>query len=290
MSDTIGIIGLGLIGMAAAERLLAGGMGVIGYDPVCERNDLLAQNGGVAVDAATVWMQADPVIAAVFDTDQVVGVIEQAPQNTGKRLVVFSTCDPDRMAGLGARARAKGITFIEAPLSGTSRQLARGEAVFLVGGDAAAIAGLAGIFAVLGRSHHHVGELGNGNRTKLAINLILGLNRAALAEGLVFAEQIGLAPAEFLELARGSAAASQVMDIKGPLMVAGDFAPQGRVSQSAKDFNLMRDAALARGQRLPFAELYLTMMQDCIDHGEADLDNAAIIKALARARSDIVQT
>jgi len=287
VTDTIGIIGLGLIGMAAAERLLASGMRVIGYDSVSERNDLLAQNGGAAVDAATIWMEADPVIAAVFDTEQVADIIEQAPRNTGKRLVVFSTCDPDRMAELGSRAQAKSIKFIEAPLSGTSRQLARGEVVFLVGGDATTIAGLTKIFAVLGQSHNHVGGLGDGNRTKLAINLILGLNRAALAEGLVFAEQIGLAPAEFLELARGTAAASKVMDIKGPLMVAGDFEPQGRVSQSAKDFNLMREAALARGQRLPFTELYLTMMQDCIDHGEADLDNAAIIKALARARSDI---
>jgi len=286
VTDTIGIIGLGLVGMAAAERLLASGMRVIGYDPVSERNDLLAQNGGAAVDAATIWKEADPVIAAVFDTEQVADIIEQAPENTGKRLVVFSTCDPDKMADLGARAEAKGITLIEAPLSGTSRQLAKGEAVFLVGGDATVAEGLTGIFAVLGRSHHHVGGLGNGNRTKLAINLILGLNRAALAEGLVFAEQIGLAPAEFLQLARRSAAASDVMDSKGPLMVARDFAPQGRISQSAKDFNLMRHAARARGQRLPFAELYLAMMQDCMDHGEADLDNAAIIKALARARSD----
>jgi 3-hydroxyisobutyrate dehydrogenase-like beta-hydroxyacid dehydrogenase len=190
------------------------------------------------------------------------------------------------MAGLGARAEAKGIAFVEAPLSGTSGQLAKGEAVFLVGGDAAAAAGLAGLFSVLGRSHHHIGGLGDATRAKLAINLILGLNRAALAEGLVFAERIGLAPEKFLDLARQSAAASQVMDIKGPLMVARNFAPQGRISQSAKDFSLMRDTALAHSQRLPFAELYLAMMQDCIDHDEADLDNAAIIKALARARSD----
>jgi 3-hydroxyisobutyrate dehydrogenase-like beta-hydroxyacid dehydrogenase len=287
VTDTIGIFGLGLVGLAAAERLLAGGMRVIGYDPVPQRNNLLAQAGGVAADTAAIWMQADPVIAAVFDTEQVADIIEQASENTGKRLVVFSTCDPNRMADLGGQAEAKSIKLIEAPLSGTSRQLACGDAVFLVGGDAPTIAGLSRIFAILGRAHHHVGELGDGNRTKLAINLILGLNRAALAEGLVFAEQIGLAPAQFLELARGSAAASKVMDSKGPLMVAGEFAPQGRVSQSVKDFNLMRDAALACGQQLPFAELYLTLMQDCIDHGEADLDNAAIIKALARARSDI---
>ncbi len=285
MSDTVGIIGLGLVGMAAAERLVAHGMAVFGHDPAPERADLLAQIGGVPADAAAIWRDADPVIAAVFDTDQVADVIEQAPEKTSKRLVVFSTCDPDRMADLGARAAAKGITLVEAPLSGTSRQLAQGEAVFLVGGDASAAAGLAGLFAVLGRSHHHVGGLGDATRTKLAINLILGLNRAALAEGLVFAERIGLAPEKVLDLARNSAAASQVMDTKGPLMVAGEFAPQGRISQSAKDFGLMRDTALARGQRLPFAELYLAMMQDCIDHGEADLDNAAIIKALARARS-----
>jgi len=160
VTDTIGIIGLGLIGMATAERLLARGMRVIGYDPMSERNDLLAKNGGVIADAATIWMEADPISAAVFDTDQVAGIIEQAPGNTGKRLVVFNTCDPDRMAELGAQAQAKGITLIEAPLSGTSGQLARGEAVFLVGGDATMIAGLTGIFASLGRSHHHVGELG----------------------------------------------------------------------------------------------------------------------------------
>ncbi|HSG95037.1 MAG TPA: NAD(P)-dependent oxidoreductase, partial [Afifellaceae bacterium] len=285
MTDTVGIIGLGLVGMAAAERLLAGGMAVIGHDPVSERSGLLAQIGGEPADVTRIWRDADPVIAAVFDTDQVAGVIEQAPENASKRLVVLSTCDPDRMAGLGARAKAKGITFVEAPLSGTSQQLANGQAVFLVGGDAAVVAGITRIFAVLAGADHHVGKIGDATRTKLAINLILGLNRAALAEGLVFAERIGLAPEKVLELARGSAAASQVMDIKGPLMVARDFAPQGRISQSAKDFNLIRDAALARGQRLPFAELYLAMMRDCMDHGEADLDNAAIIKALARARS-----
>ncbi len=290
MTETIGIIGLGLVGMAAAERLVASGMRVIGYDPVCQRNELLVQNGGESVDAATIWLQADPVIAAVFNTDQVADVIEQAPQSTGKRLVVFSTCDPDRMAELGERARAKTIRLVEAPLSGTSRQLAGGEAVFLLGGEATTIAGLSGLFDILGRSHHHVGGLGNGNRTKLAINLILGLNRAALAEGLIFAEQIGLAPEQFLGLARRSAAASDVMDSKGPLMVARDFVPQGRISQSAKDFTLIREAALDRGLRLPFAELYLAMMRDCMDHGEADLDNAAIIKALARAGSDDTPT
>jgi len=89
----------------------------------------------------------------------------------------------------------------------------------------------------------HIGKIGDGGRAKLAINLILGLNRLALAEGLVFASRLGLDPTVFLEVARASAAASQVMDTKGPKMVAGDFSPEGRVRQTLKDAHLMLDQA-----------------------------------------------
>ncbi|HEX2257023.1 MAG TPA: NAD-binding protein, partial [Afifellaceae bacterium] len=92
-----------------------------------------------------------------------------------------------------------------------------------------------------------MGAPGAGGRTKLAVNLILGLNRAALAEGLVFAERLGLSPARFLEVARRSAAYSQVMDIKGGKMIAGDFTPQGRIAQSLKDFTLILESAAAAG-------------------------------------------
>ena len=94
----------------------------------------------------------------------------------------------------------------------------------------------------------HVGKIGDGGRAKLAVNLILGLNRLALAEGLVFAERLGLDPAAFLEVARGSASYSQVMETKGPKMVRGDFSPEGRVKQTLKDCHLMLDQAAAVGQ------------------------------------------
>ena len=281
MTDHFGIFGLGLIGSALAGRLLAAGHTVTGYDPDPARGADLAQAGGSPGTPADVW-QAPTVLAAVFDTDQLAQVIEDAPQCDGTRLLAFSTCDPDRMAGLGDRAAAKGITLIEAPISGTSRQLAQGTAVLLIGGDAATAHDLAPVFATLAHAHTHVGALGNGNRAKLAINLVLGLNRAALAEGLLFAERIGLDPGDFLALAQGSAAASQVMGTKGPLMVARDFAPQGRISQSAKDFALIGEAACAVGLTLPFTETYRAMMADCIDEGQGDLDNAAIILAVAR--------
>ena len=130
---------------------------------------------------------------------------------------------------------------------------------------------------------YYLGNAGNGSRAKLAVNLILGLNRAALAEGLVFAERLGLDRAAFLEVARGSAAYSQVMDIKGPLMARREYRqPQSRVDQSLKDFRLMLDQARAAGQELPFASVYARLLEDCMQHGEGEWDNAVIAEAIAR--------
>ena len=96
-------------------------------------------------------------------------------------------------------------------------------------------------------TYFHIGKIGDGGRAKLAVNLILGLNRLALAEGLVFAERLGLDPAAFLKVARGSAAYSQVMDVKGAKMMRGEFAAEGRVTQHLKDVHLM----LEQAERVP---------------------------------------
>ena len=281
MTETIGIFGLGLIGTAIAERLLGSGHPVRGHDPDPERMKNLASIGGLPVTPKEVWT-ADKVVAAVFDTDQLAKVIADASECVGTCLVSVSTCDPERMPGLQEVAKAKGIDLVEAPISGTSSHLARGQVIFLVAGPEETTSRLAPFFEKLSRAHFHVGAIGNGNRTKLAINLILGLNRAALAEGLVFASAIGLDPADFLELAEQSSAASAVMAAKGASMAERDFAPTGRVAQSAKDFSLILEAAQKSDRDLPFARTYEAMMQDCLHHGEGDLDNTAILLAIER--------
>src|SRR5258706_87172 len=123
---------------------------------------------------------------------------------------------------------------------------------------------------------------GSGGRAKLAINLILGINRAGLAEGLVFAQRMGLDPAAFLPVARNSAAYSQAMDIKGKKMVAGEFSPQGYVHQSLKDFSLMLEQARRLKQRLPLGETYKALMEGCVASGESELDNSAVIREIRR--------
>jgi 3-hydroxyisobutyrate dehydrogenase-like beta-hydroxyacid dehydrogenase len=130
----------------------------------------------------------------------------------------------------------------------------------------------------------HIGKAGDGGRAKLAINLILGLNRLALAEGLVFAERLGLDPRAFLDVAKASAAYSQAMDIKGRKMVERDFKPEGFVHQSLKDFTLMRELAAKLGQDLPALELNRSLLEACLAAGEGDYDNAAVIEEIRRRR------
>src|SRR5581483_1308554 len=115
-------------------------------------------------------------------------------------------------------------------------------------------------------------------------NLILGLNRLALAEGLVFAERMGLDPAAFLQVARASAAASQVMDTKGPKMVAGEFSPEGRARQTFKDTGLMLDQAQRAGQQLPLLSVHADVLQACIRAGEGERDNSIVIEEIRRRR------
>lgn len=276
MTRTIGIFGLGLIGKALTARIHNAGWDAIGHDPDQAQMDAFATLGGTPVDAAKVW-QADFVLASVFDTDQLSAVIDTAPAVTGKTLVATSTCDPSRMDALADKADNRQITLVEAPLSGTCKDLAEGNAVFLVAGPGE---DLDWLFSALGRAHYHLGAIGNGNRAKLAVNLVLGLNRAALAEGLVFAKAIGLDQSDLLTLLQDTAAASAVMPSKGPKMVARDFSPLGKVAQSAKDFDLIARTA---NSKMPLVETYRSLVAECIAAGEGDLDNSAVLLAIERA-------
>ena len=281
----VGLVGLGLMGEVYARRLIAAGFSVIGFDVDAAKNERLAQIGGRAGTLADIARTCDPIVLAVFNTDQVEDVVERALLSAaaGKIVICTSTCDPDRVAALGARV-ADRLRFLEAPVSGTSEQVRQGDGVGLIGGDARIAQDAAAVLDALFPKRFHIGKAGDGGRAKLAVNLILALNRLALAEGLVFAERIGLDPAAFLKVARSSAAASQVMDTKGPKMVAGDFAPEGRVRQTLKDAQLMRDQARKAGQKLPLLEIHAEVLEACMRHGDGDRDNSIVIEEIRRRR------
>ena len=211
------------------------------------------------------------------------GGIAEAGGSDGRTVICTSTCDPDRLAAVAARVEPRGVRFLETPISGTSRQVADGDGVGLIGGERAVMDAAAPVLDAICPRRFYLGAVGNGSRAKLAVNLILGLNRAAMAEGFAFAARLGLDPVAFLEVARGSAAHSQVMDVKGPLMARREYGnPQSRVDQSLKDFKLMLAQARAAGQELPFATVYAQLLEDCVRRGEGEWDNVAILEAIRR--------
>lgn len=289
-----GLIGAGLMGTACARRLLQAGFEVLAYDVDEAKRAAVGKLGAQIADSiADVAKRCATIVLAVFNTDQVEQVVERkggvldamGDDSPPRTLICTSTCDPDRLAALAARVASRSAHILEVPISGTSRQVAEGGGVGLVGGDRAVMEQAASVLDAICPRRYYLGNAGNGSRAKLAVNLILGLNRAAIAEGLVFAERLGLERAAFLDVARGSAAYSQVMDIKGPLMARREFRnPQSRVDQSLKDFQLMLDQARAAGQELPFASVYARLLEDCMQNGEGEWDNAAIAEAIGRRR------
>ena len=286
--EPVGLVGIGLLGQAFAHRLLGAGFEVLGFDVDAGKTAKLAELGGrPAASVADLARRCDPVVIAVFSTDQVEEVIEREllrvwGERSGKIVLCASTCDPDRIAALAQRVATRGLRLLETPVSGASGQVSRGEGIGLIGGDADLMHAAAPVLRALFASYFHIGKIGDAGRAKLAINLILGLNRLALAEGLVFAERLGLDPELFLKVARSSAAYSQVMEVKGSKMIRGEFTAEGRIAQHLKDVHLMLDQAQRLRQPLALLEVHADVLEACVRHGEGDLDNSAVIKELRR--------
>jgi len=280
-------VGLGLVGAALGARLAGGGFAVLGHDRRSEACDAWASAGGqLAPTLALIGQQCTCVVLAVYDSADVQQVIEGPggllEGGATKTCIDCSTGDPDALQALAARMARRGVTFIEAPLSGSSEQIGVGAATMLLGGDRAAIDQHAALLDAISPQRIHVGGAGMGARAKLATNLVLGLNRAALAEGFAFAERIGIPAETFLALVLATPARSDAALAKGERMVREQFAPQSRIHQHLKDVELMLAAAQAAGQRLPLSEVHAALLRAAVLCGDGELDNAAIIRQLRR--------
>lgn len=295
----VGIVGLGLVGSALTGRLQRAGFGVLGHDHRSQASAAwAAQTGGAKASLQDIGRHCRTVVLAVFDTAGVLqvtegpqGLLQSLLQGHPQRVVAgpsvsalidCSTGDPQALEALAGRLAAQGIDFIEAPLSGSSQQISSGTATMLLGATLQALERHEAVLQALAPQRVHVGGAGMGARAKLATNLVLGLNRAALAEGLVFAERLGISPDAFLRLVLATPARSDAALVKGEQMVRGEFSPQSRMRQHLKDVQLMRAAALAAGQRLPLTDTHARLLQAAVDAGDGELDNAAIIRQLRR--------
>ncbi|MCX7152638.1 MAG: NAD(P)-dependent oxidoreductase [Proteobacteria bacterium] len=290
MTEGIGLVGAGLVGTALARRFLAAGYGLTAYDTDATRCRAVHDMGGrIAASPAAVAAEAQRIVLALPDSSVVGAVVEGRDgileSATLPRYIIDTTTgDPEYTAALAARLAAHRIGFVDATLSGSSTQVADGGAVVMAGGSEADFQACQDLLREISDKVFYLGAPGSGSRAKLASNLVLGLNRLVLAEGLVFAERLGLALEPFLALLKASPAYSAAMDAKGEKMLTGDFTPQSRVRQHHKDVGLILDYAARTGQDLPLSAVHLELMQSAIDAGDGELDNAAVIREIRRRR------
>jgi 3-hydroxyisobutyrate dehydrogenase-like beta-hydroxyacid dehydrogenase len=283
-AETIGLVGVGLLGTALAERLLGAGFAVLGFDVAPERRAALANLGGrPAASAAEVAHGCSRLVLSLPDTPVVEAVLRGLAPHLRAGMVVVDTTtgDPERTALVGADLARQGVHYLDATVAGSSAQVRAGEAVVMVGGDLSSGERCADLFACFAREWFHVGGWGSGARMKLVVNLVLGLNRAVLAEGLSLARACGLDLAETLRVLRAGAAYSLVMDTKGPKMIAGEFQPQARLSQHLKDVRLILAEAERVGALVPLSRLHRELLEAVEAGGWGEEDNAAVIRAFA---------
>jgi L-threonate 2-dehydrogenase len=285
---SVGMIGLGLMGAALSMRLINAGIAVIGFDiDAIKCKALKARGGELAVSAAELAARCRTIVVAVYSAEQVEALfaeIERTESLANKSMICTATCAPGEIMRIARRADAAGLPLIEAPISGTSAQVLDGTAMALIAGSAEAIAAAGAVLDILCPQRVNVGKIGDASRTKLAINLILQNNRAALAEGIAFAEALGLDPAAFLATAGKSAAYSRVMDTKGDKMLKRDFTPQSHISQTLKDAELILAEARHLNLSLPMTSTQATLLRTAIALEGPDSDSAAIIQAVRPSR------
>jgi 3-hydroxyisobutyrate dehydrogenase-like beta-hydroxyacid dehydrogenase len=275
----IGIIGLGLMGTALCERLLEHGYQVFVWNRTREKADSLIARGAVWSDRPT--RECDRVLISLYSSPIVADVVSQFSPTlrTGQILIDTTTGEPSDSIALAQRLADMGVHYLEAPISGSSEQTRRGEATVMVGGERATFDACSDLWPQLGKTVCYVGQAGTAAKMKLVSNLILGLNRAALAEGLAFAESIGIEPSAALEILRQSAAYSRVMDIKGQKMLTRDFTPQAKLSQHLKDVRIILKSAESVARDLPLSQTHRQLLERAESAGYGEQDNSAILAA-----------
>jgi 3-hydroxyisobutyrate dehydrogenase-like beta-hydroxyacid dehydrogenase len=278
----IGLIGVGLLGAALAERMIAAGKPLLGFDLDPSRAPRLKDLGGdFAASPNEISSKCEQIVLCLPDSGVVDAVINALGESlvAGTLLIDATTGDPDQTAVLASQLALRGVGYIDATIAGSSEQARRGEAVVIIGGADDHVRRAEEVLSSWSDRRFHVGSAGSGARLKLIVNLVLGLNRAALAEGLSLAESCGIDPVAALDVLKATPAYSSVMDSKGSKMIAREYAPQARLAQHAKDVRLIRELARRHGAPTPLSNAHSALLQAAIMLGYANADNSAVIEA-----------
>ncbi|ETX00668.1 MAG: hypothetical protein ETSY1_10410 [Candidatus Entotheonella factor] len=286
----IGVIGVGLLGRAVASRLLEHGFDVTGYDTRPDQLEALVGHGlHAAQGLSDVTARAEAIFTILPTLESVEtvvcgpgGLTETARPDTV--ILQMSTISPDLTKRLYQQVSAHDLHFLDTPISGTSAMVARGDCTIFVGGDPVQKQRCDPLFEAISRRAVHIGDIGTASLAKLVTNMLVALNTVSLAEALVLAAKGGIDPAQMMAALMDSAAASRMMEIRGPLMVTGDFPPQMKLNLFLKDIQLMIESGEQLEVALPLTQaaqqLYASAANMNSQAGERDL--SVVIQALER--------
>ena len=282
---SIGFIGLGIMGTPMSGHLLQAGHEVVVYDLSPEAVDnLVAQGAKAGQSCADVASGVDAVISMVPDSPDVEkvylpdnGVLAGVKPNT--LLMDMSTISPTTAIRVAQEAAFKGCPMLDAPVSGGDVGAKNATLSIMVGGDAEAFERAKPILEVMG-TPVLCGESGAGQTVKACNQIQVALNFIGMAEALVLGAKAGVDPAIVVKVLSGGYAQSRVMDVRGPRIVKGDFAPGFRSRFHYKDLNIIRETARAYGCSLPASALAHEMFSAMQANGWGDLDHSAVIKVI----------
>jgi 2-hydroxy-3-oxopropionate reductase len=283
----LGFIGLGIMGAPMAQRLLAAGHSLAVHTRSSVRPEVLDAGAQACGSAREVAERAEVIFTMVPDTPDVErvlfgagGVAEGLGAAPGKVVVDMSSISPIATKDFAARVNALGAEYLDAPVSGGEVGAKAGTLTIMVGGPESAFARVKPLFELMGKNITLVGGNGDGQTTKVANQIIVALNIAAVGEALVFASKAGADPAKVRQALMGGFAASRILEVHGERMIKRTFNPGFRIELHQKDLNLALQGAKALGVSLPNTAGAAQLMQACAAHGLAGLDHSALVRAL----------
>jgi 2-hydroxy-3-oxopropionate reductase len=289
VGEKIGLVGVGLMGAAMSESLIDSGYEVQGFDIDAKRLNELEQRGGraaaspgAAVDGARTvilsLMTGDIIREVCFGPG---GLVEAKPE--GLLVIDTSTSRPEDSIANAEKLKEHGIAFVDASLSGSSPMIRSRNIVAMVGGEAVDFDRAKPILERFARSVYHLGVNGAGARTKLIVNLILGLNRMAVAEGLCLGMKAGMDMETLLTVLKDSFAYSKAMENRGERMIKADYDdPMSRLFQHHKDVGLMLEQGQNMGSPMPLTAALKQILVSAEANGQGQWDTSSIIEVLRR--------
>ena len=280
------VLGIGLMGSPMARRLCEAGFPVTGWNRSPGKAErLLAHGGQVAASAAEAVREADVVITLLSDGPAVAAVLlspeVRAALRPGTLVVDMSSIKPDEAREHARRLADQGVRHVDAPVSGGTVGAEQGSLAIMAGGDAADVAALAPLMAVLGRCTH-VGPHGSGQLAKLANQMIVGITIGGVAEALLLAAKGGADMGKVREALMGGFADSRIMQLHGQRMVERDFAKRAAMTVQLKDMRNALATAASMGFEAPVTELFESLYAQAVQDGLSELDHSGLFVALAQ--------